>query len=99
MKILGVYDSKAIDEPTRELLFEELTSNPEVLFAVSVVDNRVIDRINILQATYKAMTEAVLSLSQRPEFVFIDGNRLPPVLAVRIIFTTSHVIVISFLFW
>ena len=47
-----------------------------------MVDNVVIDDINILNATYLAMTNAVNNLETKPDFVLIDGNRLPPQLKI-----------------
>ena len=43
----------------------------------AVVDTDVIDEINILQATLLAMERAVLSLKVAPDYVLVDGNRLP----------------------
>jgi ribonuclease HII len=42
---------------------------------VGVVDHEEIDRINILQATFRAMHEAVAALPVRPEHLLVDGNR------------------------
>lgn len=69
-----VFDSKQLNEKTREELFELLTSSENILYAVAEVDNNEIDRINILQATHLAMRTAVSKLSQQPDFVIIDGN-------------------------
>ena len=46
------------------------------------IDNEEIDRINILQATYKAMHLAIGQLSMQPELLLIDGNRFKPYHAV-----------------
>jgi ribonuclease HII len=48
---------------------------------VSVQDHTVIDDVNILQATLRAMEAAVKALPQAPDRVLIDGNRMPPGLA------------------
>jgi ribonuclease HII len=57
--VAGVNDSKTKDEESREeSLYPSLLSSPELCFGVGVVDHRVIDRINILQATFLAMTRA-----------------------------------------
>ena len=73
-KIPEVFDSKQLSEKAREELFEVLTSRDDILFAFSEVDNNEIDRLNILQATHLAMRSAVDKLSQKPDFVLIDGN-------------------------
>ena len=73
-KIPEVFDSKQLSEKAREELFEVLTSRDDILFAFAEVDNNEIDRINILQATHLAMRSAVDKLSQKPDFVLIDGN-------------------------
>jgi ribonuclease HII len=73
-KIPEVFDSKQLTEKVREELFEVLTSRDDIIFAFAEVDNDEIDRINILQATHLAMRTAVDKLSQKPDFVLIDGN-------------------------
>ena len=56
--IEGLNDSKKLSEKKREKLFDEITENA-LAWSVSLVDERVIDEINILQATYRAMKQAV----------------------------------------
>lgn len=73
-KIPQVFDSKQLKEKTRDELFEMLTSRDDIIYAFAEVDNNEIDRINILQATHLAMRTAVAGLSQKPDFVLIDGN-------------------------
>jgi len=46
-------------------------------WAVACVDARIIDRVNILQATYQAMREAITQLAPCPQFVLVDGWALP----------------------
>jgi ribonuclease HII len=53
-----------------------------IAYAVSFIDNDEIDRINILQASIKAMHEAVAQLSTKPELLLIDGNRFIPYLGI-----------------
>ena len=89
--ILGVTDSKQItSEETREMVHDTLIESADILWATCEVDNRRIDEINILQATFEAMTIAVESLltQLRNKFkskfnfhIFIDGNKIPPKLA------------------
>jgi ribonuclease HII len=47
-------------------------------FAVAMVDNEEIDRINILKASFRAMHIAISRLKRQPQFLLIDGNRFTP---------------------
>ncbi len=67
-------DSKQLTEAQRENFFSILTTHPEVRFAVAIVDAATIDRINILQATHRAMNEALANLEPQPEHVLVDGK-------------------------
>lgn len=69
----GVRDSKMIPEAEREWLYESILKQ-KAIWSVGIVENDVIDRINILQATFRAMREAVAALSLTPDFVLIDGR-------------------------
>jgi ribonuclease HII len=71
-----VNDSKQLLPATREKLFAELTSRPEILFAVARVEAPTIDEINILQATHRAMNLALMQLLPPPEHVLVDGLRV-----------------------
>jgi len=73
-RLHGLNDSKQLTESQREDFFAVLTAHPEIRFAVSVVDVETIDRINILQATHRAMNEALAQLQPRPEHVLVDGK-------------------------
>ncbi|MGI4749209.1 MAG: ribonuclease HII [Janthinobacterium lividum] len=70
-------DSKQLDEKTRNQLRLEI-EKCALSFAVASVDNREIDRINILQASILAMHRAVDMLLLHPEFLIIDGNYFKP---------------------
>jgi ribonuclease HII len=71
-----INDSKKISSKKRELIYEYLTSSPDVEFAISRVDPDEIDNINILQASLKAMKMAVTQHSPPPDYLLIDGNQL-----------------------
>lgn len=75
-EIEGVNDSKKLSAQKRERLFDEITVHA-LAYAVTSCDNCVIDEINILEATMRAMKQAVENLSLRPEIVYVDGNRAP----------------------
>lgn len=79
--IEGVNDSKKLSEKKREELFDVICEKA-LAYNIAAVDEKTIDEINILQATYKAMTEAVNGLDIKPDFAMIDGNRIPPELEV-----------------
>lgn len=67
-------DSKQLKEKERELLRPVIEQNA-VAWAVDSVDNREIDEINILNASFLAMHRALNKLSVEPELLLIDGNR------------------------
>ncbi len=66
-------DSKKLTEKRRELLYDELTSRDDIIWAHSYAEVDEISDINILKATHAAMARAVLSLSVVPGFCLIDG--------------------------
>ncbi len=70
-------DSKQLNEKTRDLL-RPVIEKESIAFAVASVCNNDIDRINILQASFKAMHLAIAQLSLLPEELLIDGNRFKP---------------------
>jgi ribonuclease HII len=71
--INGVDDSKKLSAAKREELFTLITENA-VSFGIGIVDHEIIDDINILQATFMAMRNALGSLAVRPEHVLVDGK-------------------------
>ena len=70
-------DSKQVNEKNRMLL-REVIMEKAIAYAIAMVDNREIDKINILNASIKGMHLAVDQLDIRPEFLLIDGNRFKP---------------------
>jgi ribonuclease HII len=70
-------DSKLLNADQRNALFEQITTCPNLIFGVGIIDMKTIDRINILQATFVAMRKAVEALSIQPDYILIDGNQLP----------------------
>lgn len=74
--IEGLNDSKKLSEKRREALYEQITTQG-VAWAVCLVDEAVIDEINILQATFRAMRGAVAKLGLQPDLCLVDGNRDP----------------------
>ena len=74
-------DSKKLSESVRNDL-RKVIEKEAVAFAVASVDNHEIDKINILQASFKAMHKAVSQLKTTPELLLIDGNRFTPFLQI-----------------
>ncbi|UOB72608.1 MULTISPECIES: ribonuclease HII [unclassified Pseudoalteromonas] len=74
--IAGLADSKKLTDKKRQALATEIKENA-LCYAYGRCSPSEIDDLNILQATMLAMSRAVEGLSTQPEFVFIDGNRLP----------------------
>ena len=70
-------DSKQLTKEEREKLRIDIKRDA-IAWAVSEVDHEEIDRINILNASFKAMHLAVDQLTTRPEMLLIDGNRFKP---------------------
>ena len=75
-QILYLNDSKKLTERRRELLYEEIMEKA-VAVGLGVVSQERIDEINILQATYEAMREAVGKLDPRPEILLNDAVTIP----------------------
>lgn len=73
--IKGINDSKKLSEKRREELFEEITEKA-VAYNICAIDEKRIDEINILNATFEAMNGAVNGLKTQPDYVIIDGNRI-----------------------
>lgn len=69
-----VRDSKTIPEQEREELFEFIQHHA-VAWSVGIIPAKTIDTVNILQATFLAMKQAVKKLSILPAHLLIDGNR------------------------
>ncbi len=74
--IAGLADSKKLTDKKRQALAIEIKEKA-LCYAYGRCNPTEIDELNILHATMLAMTRAVEALSTQPEFVFIDGNRLP----------------------
>ncbi len=72
MRIPGLNDSKLISEKKREKLFTEIMNNAQV--GVGIVSEKIIDKINIYQASRLAMKIAFEKLPVRPDGLLIDGR-------------------------
>lgn len=77
-EIEGLNDSKKISEKKRDILFD-IIKEKAISYSVASVDEKIIDEINILQATYLAMKNAIEGLDVPADYALIDGNRMPPI--------------------
>jgi ribonuclease HII len=71
---LNIRDSKKVTSKRREELYEILTTHPDIEWGVGIVSEKIIDQINILQATKLAMQKAVESINLEGCILIIDGN-------------------------
>ena len=69
----GLDDSKKVSASKREILYERLTTDPAILWAVATAGREEIDRLNILKATHLAMRRAAEALDPSPDHCLIDG--------------------------
>ncbi len=75
-RIIGVDDSKKLSAAKREALYDEILDKA-VAVGIGYVGPERIDEINILQATYEAMRQAVAALDPSPDLLLIDAVRIP----------------------
>lgn len=73
-----INDSKQISERVRQQL-KFLIEEHAVCFSVTHIEPIIIDEINILNASIKAMQESIVKLNPTPEYIIVDGNRFKPV--------------------
>jgi ribonuclease HII len=75
-KFRGLNDSKQLPPEQRQKFYTLLTSHPEVRYAIATVDVEMIDRVNIRQAAWRAMHQALEQLDPRAQHVLVDGLRI-----------------------
>lgn len=71
-------DSKQLSEKVREKL-KPIIEQKSITYAVTHLEPRIIDKINILNASIKAMHECILKLNPIPLYIIVDGNRFKPI--------------------
>lgn len=76
--ILYLNDSKKLSEKKREMLYDEIYEKA-VSVGIGMASEKVIDEINILQATYQAMRSAITKLSVKPDILLNDAVTIPEV--------------------
>ncbi len=75
-EILYLNDSKQLSEKKREELYD-IIMREAIAVGVGYASNERIDEINILQATYEAMREAISKLSKKPDILLNDAVKIP----------------------
>ena len=73
-KHLQLRDSKKLTSKKREDLYKLIIKHPQIEWGIGKVSEKVIDKINILEATKLAMEKAVKKLKRKPDFLILDGN-------------------------
>lgn len=76
VEIPGLNDSKKLTDKRRRELFPVIKEKA-IAYGIALSNEKEIDEINILQATFRAMERAVAMLETKPDYVLIDGNKLP----------------------
>lgn len=71
----GLNDSKQLTPEERDEFFVRLTTRNEVRYTIAWSDHTLIDEINILHATFRAMNDALARLDPQPAHVLVDGNQ------------------------
>lgn len=71
----GVFDSKMVSKKNRERLYDEILNNA-VAVSISSRSNKIVDKINILNATKDAMKESYNNLLIKPDMLLVDAVKL-----------------------
>jgi ribonuclease HII len=74
-EIPGLNDSKQLTDKKRRELYPVIMSEA-ISYGIAFVDEKIIDRDNILNATFQAMGAAIRQLYRKPDLALIDGNRV-----------------------
>ncbi len=82
VKIIGLDDSKKLSPEKRNKLHKKIKKKA-IATGIGIIDNKLIDKINIYNATFKAMEKAYKKLDLNPEFLLVDGNQTIPSLNVK----------------
>ena len=73
LELPGLNDSKRLTDARRRALYDQIVAQA-LAYGIAMVSETVIDEINILQATFQAMRQAVGQLSLTPALVLVDGS-------------------------
>jgi ribonuclease HII len=69
-----VKDSKKLSPKKREEIYKILTNHSNIKWGIGIVSEKIIDKINILQATKLAMQKAIIDANIQVDYLLIDGN-------------------------
>lgn len=69
-----INDSKKLSEKQRDFFYQQLTNHKDIKWGVGIVSEKVIDKINILEASKLAMQKAIDNLGAKADFLILDGN-------------------------
>ena len=70
----NIKDSKKLSAKKREYFYKILTKHPQIKWGIGRVSQKVIDKINILEATKLAMKRALQKFKKKPDFLILDGK-------------------------
>jgi len=73
----GINDSKKLTDAERRRLFDILMKNDRVLKGIGICGEKIIDQINIREASFQAMLAALEQLPVKPDYVLVDGFEIP----------------------
>lgn len=73
----GIKDSKKLSTEQRSDFYQRIVGTPGLIYGIGIVESFIINQINILQATFLAMQLAIAHMPLQPDYLLIDGNRLP----------------------
>lgn len=74
--IEGLNDSKKLSEKKREMLYDQIIEK-SISYSIAMASVEKIEQINILNATFLAMRRAAEGLKIKPDYILVDGNRIP----------------------
>ena len=77
-----ITDSKKLSAKKREKLFA-IIKDKTLAVEIGVINNNIIDKINILQASFLAMRQAIDKIKIKPDYVLVDGNQIIPQLKIK----------------
>ena len=72
-----ISDSKQMTEKQRDIAYDWIVNNPNIIWAVAQCSAQEIDEMNILQASLTAMRRAANALGINVEYCLVDGNKMP----------------------
>lgn len=78
LKKFGIKDSKILSPKKRELILKKIKNLKEIEWKISVISPKIIEKINILKATFLGWQRCLKKLKRKPALILIDGNQKIP---------------------